>query len=127
MTVESMMTPKVVSVKEDCPLTEVLKKFFAYGVSCVVVCEEDTPVGIISERDIVGIALNLSSGKGEARENAHELMTTPLITINADAAIADALAVVTDQRIRHLPVVDGAGALVGIVTQGNLLHTLSND
>ena len=48
MNVESFMTQKVVSVKADCPLEEVLKKLYAYGVSCVLVCEEDTPVGIIT-------------------------------------------------------------------------------
>ncbi len=126
MTVESIMTPKVVSVKADCPLEEILKKLYAYGVSCLIVCEEDTPVGIISERDIVGIALNLSSGKGETRRRADELMTSPLVTIEVDAPIAEALEIATERRIRHLPVVDAEGALVGLVTQSNLLHALAD-
>jgi len=125
MTVESIMTPKVVSVKTDCPLEEILKKLYAYGVSCVLVCEEDTPVGIISERDIVGIALNLSTGKGETRQRAEELMTSPLVTIDVDAPIDEALEIATEQRIRHLPVVDAKGALVGLVTQSSLLHALA--
>ncbi len=126
MTVESIMTPKVVSVKADCPLEEILKKLYAYGVSCLIVCEEDTPVGIISERDIVGIALNLSSGKGETRRRADELMTSPLVTIEVDAPIDAALEIATERRIRHLPVVDAEGALVGLVTQSNLLHALAD-
>ncbi len=126
MSVESFMTPKVVSVAPDCPTTEVLKKLFAYGVSCVLVCEEDMPVGIISERDIVGVALNLASDKGEARETAGDLMTSPLTTVRADASLDDALQIVTDQRIRHLPVVDNDGVLVGLVTQSNLLHALAD-
>ncbi len=126
MNVESFMTQKVVSVKADCPLEEVLKKLYAYGVSCVLVCEEDTPVGIISERDIVGIALNLASGKGETRQTAGELMTSPLVTIGVDAPIGEALEIATEQRIRHLPVVDARGALVGLVTQSNLLHALAD-
>ena len=126
MTVESIMTPKVVSVEAGCPLEEILKKLYAYGVSCVLVCEEDTPVGIISERDIVGIALNLSSGKGETRQTAYQLMTSPLVTIGVDAPIDEALEIVTEQRIRHLPVVDARGSLVGLVTQSNLLHALAD-
>jgi CBS domain-containing protein len=126
MTVASFMTPKVVSVAVDCPLTEILKKLYAYGVSCLLVCEEDAPVGIISERDIVGIALNLASGKGETRETARDLMTSPLTTVRVDASLADALEIVNEQRIRHLPVVDAEGALVGLVTQSNLLQALSD-
>lgn len=126
MSIEHIMTPKVVTVKADCPIAEVLKKLYAYGVSCVLVCEEDTPVGIISERDVVGVALNLATGKGEERQTAHDLMTSPLITIGADAQIEDALEMATEQRIRHLPVVDAEGALVGLVTQSNLLHALSD-
>jgi CBS domain-containing protein len=126
MTVESIMTPKVVSVKPDCPLAEILKKLFAYGVSCVLVCEDDTPVGIISERDIVGVALNLASDKGEPRGTAQDLMTSPLITVAVDAPVEDAIELATEQRIRHLPVVDGSGALVGLVTQSNLLHALAD-
>ncbi len=126
MNVESYMTQKVVSVKADCPLEEVLKKLYAYGVSCVLVCEEDTPVGIISERYIVGIALNLSSGKGETRQTAYQLMTSPLVTIGVDAPIDEALEIATEQRIRHLPVVDARGALVGLVTQSNLLRALAD-
>jgi malate dehydrogenase (oxaloacetate-decarboxylating) len=83
-------------------------------------------VGIISERDIVGIALNLASGKGEERQTAGEVMTSPLITIDADAPVEDALEMATEQRIRHLPVVDAQGVLVGLVTQSNLLHALSD-
>jgi len=126
MTVESIMTPKVVSVKADCPITEVLKKLWAYGVSCVLVCEDDTPVGIISERDVVGVALHLASAQGEPRRLAGDLMTSPLITVRADAPLDEAVALATEQRIRHLPVVDAAGVLVGLVTQGDLLHALSD-
>ena len=67
-----------------------------------------------------------TSGKGEERQTAGEVMTSPLITIDSDAPVEDALEMATEQRIRHLPVVDAQGVLVGLVTQSNLLHALSD-
>ena len=55
LAVESFMTKKVVCVGLDSPVTEVLNKLRAYHISCVLVCEDETPVGMISERDIVGL------------------------------------------------------------------------
>jgi CBS domain-containing protein len=126
MNVESIMTAKVVSIEPGCSLVEVVKKLYAYGVSCVLVCEDEVPVGIISERDIIGYALNLATGKDEARQTATDLMTSPLTTVRSDAPVDDAIAIVTENRIRHLPVVDADGKLVGLLTQSNLLHALSS-
>jgi len=126
MSVENIMTAKVVSIEPGCPLVEVVKKLYAYGVSCVLVCEDELPVGIISERDIIGYALNLATGKAEPRETATDLMTSPLTTVRSDAPVDDAVAIVTEHRIRHLPVVDADGKLVGLLTQSNLLHALSD-
>ena len=126
MSVESIMTAKVVSIEPGCPLVEVVKKLYAYGVSCVLVCEDELPVGIISERDIVGYALNLATGKDEPRQNAQDLMTSPLTTVRSDAPVEKAIAIVAKQRIRHLPVIDAEGKLVGLLTQSNLLQALSD-
>ena len=52
-------------------------------------------------------------------------MTSPLVTIGVDAPIDEALEIATEQRIRHLPVVDAKGTLVGLVTQSSLLHALA--
>ncbi len=122
MTVESLMTRKVVSVDPECSIADVLNKLRAYRISCLVVCEEDVPVGIISERDIVGVAFNCVSGKGEARGSARELMSPSPVTVRVDESLDDTLAITEEHRIRHLPVVDGNGRLAGIVTQTDLLR-----
>ncbi len=126
MSVESIMTEKVVSIQRGCPLAAVVKKLYAYGVSCVLVCEDELPVGIISERDIIGYALNLATGKTESREQAQDLMTSPLLTLRSDASVDEAIAMVAEQRIRHLPVVGADGKLVGLLTQSNLLQALAS-
>ncbi len=54
--------------------------------------------------------------------NASELMTTPAITISADATIDEAVRLMIDRRLSGLPVVDEAGRLVGVLTEGDLLR-----
>ena len=122
MIVESVMSRKVVWVELDCPLADVLNKLRAYRISCVVVCEEGVPVGVISEHDIVGVAFNYVSGKGEERSVASELMSTSLTTVSEGASVDDAIATAEQHRIRHIPVVDAGGGLVGLVTQTDLLR-----
>jgi CBS domain-containing protein len=121
MTLESLMTKKVVSVEPECPLAEVLNKLRAYRISCLVVCEEGVPLGLISERDVVGVAYNYVSGRGEERTTARELMSSSLITVNMQASLDEAIAVVEEHRIRHLPVIED-GQLVGLLTQTDLLR-----
>ena len=122
MLVADVMTRKVVSVDREDPLSEVLNKLRAYRISCVVVCEEDHPLGLISERDIVGVAFNYVSGKGEDRTLAGELMSSSLTTLKTGDSLQHAIQVVERERIRHLPVVDHDGRLVGLVTQTDLLR-----
>ncbi len=120
--VESLMTKKVVRVGLDSPVTEVLNKLRAHHISCVVVCEDETPVGMISERDIVGLAFEYVSGKEDTPQLARELMSSSLTTVRDSDSLGDALDVAEQDRVRHLPVVDGDGRLVGLLTQTDLLR-----
>ena len=120
--VESLMTKRVISVAPDCPIADVLKKLHVYRISCIVVCEEEIPIGVISERDAVGIAYNLASGREETRSLARELMSSSVTTILEGDSLEDAIALVESERIRHLPVVDVSGRLVGLLTQTDLLR-----
>jgi CBS domain-containing protein len=124
MTVETIMTRKVVCVAPDATIADVIGKLYAYKISCVVVCEGELPVGLISERDVVGVAMKLVAGKAETREQAGDLMSTALTTVQPGDSLDAALALAIEQRIRHLPVIDDRGWLVGLVTQSDLLRAL---
>ena len=122
LAVESFMTKKVVCVGLDSPVTEVLNKLRAYHISCVLVCEDETPVGMISERDIVGLAFEYVSGKEDPPQLASELMSASLTTVRDSDSLVGALEIAEQHRVRHLPVVDGDGHLVGLLTQTDLLR-----
>lgn len=123
-TVLSIMTSKVISVEPDCPIADLVGKLHAYRISCVLVCQDEVPLGVITERDIVGLAFTLLSGREETRQRACDLMSSSIRTVSVDSSLDDAVEMAESERIRHLPVVDADGKLVGLVTQTDLLRAL---
>ncbi len=123
-TVETLMTAKVISVEPDCPISDLVGKLHAYRISCVVVCQDEVPMGVITERDVVGFAFTLLSGREESREVAADLMSPSVTTLSIDASLDDAVELANRERIRHLPVVDADQRLVGLLTQTDLLRAL---
>lgn len=76
-------------------------------------------LGIISERDIVrGMA---ETGQGTTMVPAETLMTRDLVTITPKTLVTEALALMTQRRIRHLPVLEADGRLAGLVSIGDLV------
>ena len=123
-TLKTLMSAKVISVDPDCSISDVVGKLHAYRISCVVVCQDEVPMGVITERDVVGFAFTLLSGREESRERAVDLMSSSVTTLSIDASLDEALELANSERIRHLPVVDADQRLVGLVTQTDLLRAL---
>ncbi len=88
------------------------------GIGGVVVTDGGKLVGIFTERDILRrvVAEKRNPGKTEVKD----VMTTPVTSCRAKATLEECVAVMTDKRIRHLPVVDDDG-LAGIITSGDVL------
>jgi CBS domain-containing protein len=76
--------------------------------------------GIFTERDVLKkLAL---SGRDPASTPVRELMTTPVETASADSTSADALNLMLQRHIRHLPILDRGGKLLGVLSIRNLLQ-----
>jgi CBS domain-containing protein len=76
-------------------------------------------LGIISERDIIrGMAAH---GPGTTGLKAEQFMTRDLVTVTPQTLVIHALGVITQRRVRHLPVLDGEGRLCGMVSIGDLV------
>lgn len=84
----------------------------------VVVSPDGSVVGIISERDIV--AAIAKGGASTLERNVSEVMSVDVITCTPTDSMEQLMSAMTEQRIRHLPVVD-QGALVGIVSIGDVV------
>lgn len=111
---------QVISVRTGDCVASITRTLAQHRIGAVLVVEPDgTVLGIVSERDIV----RAMAGMGEAvmRMTAGQLMTRVLHTVTPHSTIQDALQIMTDRRVRHLPVLDTQGTLAGMVSIGDLV------
>jgi CBS-domain-containing membrane protein len=117
--VADVMTFGAVSVTPDTPFKAIVHLLEAHGVNAVpVVDAADRVVGLVSSADL----LPRIEHTGNARATvAGELMTAPAVTVAGTAPLSTAARIMETARLRRLPVVDGAGRLLGLVTRRDLL------
>jgi CBS domain-containing protein len=108
----------VVSIPATATVLEAVHLMDEQGVGGTVVTEGGRLTGIFTERDVMRRVV------GERRDPATTLvgdvMSTPVLTITPDTPIAEVRALITDRRLRHLPVV-GERGLMGLITIGDVL------
>lgn len=75
-------------------------------------------VGVITDRDIVCRAV--AKGKNPSAMTAADIMTEPVVCVNQDTPLEDVLAVMEENQIRRVPVVDAAGCCCGIISQADV-------
>lgn len=121
--VESVMrSPPVTALFSD-SVASVIDKMITNNIGAVIVISGGNPVGIITERDVVEKVTR--AGRDPSKIKAEEIMSSPLISIEADKTIGDALVLMRDKKVRRLGVTR-RGRLVGIVTERRLLDALAS-
>ncbi len=116
--VRDIMTYPAITEDEDVSVAKISKDMKMSGIGSVVITKEDKPVGIITDRDVVikVIMRNRNSDGVKAKE----IMSSPLMTIEADASLGRACKLLLEKGIRRLLVIDD-GELVGIVSLRNIV------
>jgi CBS domain-containing protein len=138
--VREIMTPAPKKVTTTTPLGEVAKLLLSSTFTGLpVVDEENRPVGVIAQGDLVykgGMPMRLGllaeSGREKVsivlealtRKQASEVMTQPAVIIAQDNLVTDAVKLMLNKRVKRLPVVDDAGKLVGILSRVDVFHTI---
>ncbi len=105
------MTTRLVQAAPADKVREAVQRMSEGGVGSVAVCEGSRLVGILTERDVLGLA---ARGADLDAVQVREAMTENVVTISADADILAAARLMGERHIRHLPVVEGEN-LLGIV------------
>ncbi|ANY06818.1 CBS domain-containing protein [Pseudonocardia sp. HH130630-07] len=108
----------VTTVSPDESVAEVLRHIAEENLGALPVVDGDRIVGIVSERDVVR-RLH-AHGEELLRSRVADLMTAEVVTCSPDDAVGDLARIMTERRVRHLPVVVD-GALAGIVSIGDLV------
>ncbi len=103
---------------------EAVKTMVEHNVGALLVTAGDEIHGIVTERDYLRrVSVEGRTAKATAVE---EIMSSPVVFVGSDTDIEECMAVMTDRRIRHAPVIDD-GKLVGIVSIGDLVKYLSRE
>ena len=125
MRVQEMLmtkTPTLFSVHPDDSIEEALQALAEKNVGVLLVMDDSgNLLGIVSERDIVREAAEL--GVALFSETVSAIMTTDLIIASPDDELGYLINTMTNQRIRHLPVLDG-GDLIGIISIGDVVKAM---
>jgi CBS domain-containing protein len=122
MNVETILKAKgsaVVTIVPSATIAEAVALLARKRIGALVVSIDGRePLGILSERDIVQ---GLGAGGGSLLERkVDEIMTRSVITCSPQDRLADLMALMTERRIRHLPVLNG-GRLAGLVSIGDVV------
>jgi len=92
----------------------------AENIGAVIVMRRGSPAGIITEKDI--IRKIIIDQKNPAKTTAEQIMSTPLVWIESDETVADALELMRENNVRRLAVIRN-GRLVGLVTERRLTRS----
>jgi CBS domain-containing protein len=110
----------VVTIAPDAPVTQVLARLAEHNVGALVVLRGEEVAGIVSERDIVR-RLN-ETGAELLNHPVDTIMTVSVLTTQPDASVDSVAQTMTEERIRHLPVVDN-GRLAGVISVGDVVSS----
>lgn len=128
VSVSKLMNPKVQTDFEDQNIMSACNIMSANNIGCVIIVtrsRDRSPVGIITERDIVEILGKLNPELLQAP--LRTLMSKPLITIEQSASINDAAKIMNSKKIRRLVVVDKNNKMTGILTQKDLFNAIDKN
>jgi CBS domain-containing protein len=111
----------VITVRPNTTVLEVIGLLKEYNLGSVVISPDGRQVaGIVTERDIVR---RLTDGTEFLNGPVSDIMITDVHTCTAKDSVQSLMEIMTEQRIRHLPVVDDRGALTGIVSIGDAVKS----
>jgi CBS domain-containing protein len=100
---------------------DAIKSMQEKQVGALVVLDGGKPVGVFTERDVLNRVVACECNVAET--SVADVMTKNLVVVCPDTTVQQAMAIVTEKRCRHLPVMDG-DELVGVVSSGDLTHWL---
>lgn len=111
----------VLTVDPDATIRVAIEQMAEISAGTALIMENGVVIGIISERDVMRKVL--LKGKRLHEVKVREIMTTDLTTITPDTPLEDCMKLITDKRIRHLPVLRD-GKLCGIISIGDVVKYL---
>jgi len=115
---------KVCSIHPDATVFDAVAKMADNDIGSLIVMDGDALVGIITERHYARNVI--LKGRTSPATLVREIMERQVITVRPEQTVEDCMALMTDKRVRHLPVIEG-GRIAGIVSIGDLVKSVIDD
>ena len=111
-------------VAPEIPVLDAVRKMNQEHIGALLVCESNELVGIFTERDVLTRVVDAGRDPGSTR--VVDVMTSEVETVRSSTGVQDAMALISERRFRHLPVIDD-GELLGVVSSGDLTRWVSRN
>ena len=121
MTIADVMTDSVISVDASVTVNEAAKMMEDAKVGAVIVMENNTPIGIVTDRDF---AVKIVAHAYQITTPIKQIMSSPLISINSDESVRTASDLMHDRGIRKLPVINDE-KIIGMITATDIVNLLA--
>ena len=115
---------KVLSISPQATVLDALKVMADYEIGALVVLEGERLAGIFSERDYARKVI--LHGKASKDTAVHEIMTHKVVCVRPDQSVEECMALMTDKRIRHLPVLQDK-KVIGVISIGDVVKEVISE
>lgn len=125
MDIAKAMHPKADWVTEKTPISEIANLMKKDDIGAVPVGKDDKLIGMITDRDIA--IRVVAQGRDPKTTTAEEVMTEGIVYCRTNETVEDAIHLMDQRKIRRLPVIDDKKRLVGMLSLGDVAHSVSRD
>lgn len=119
--VKTLMSEDLTCLPPEAPLNLAVEKMVEQSYSCIIISQDELPVGILTERDLVRV-LNQKADEMDLSLPVSDFMSAPIVSLNENQSLFDAMVISRAQQIRHLPVFNDNEFLTGLVTQSDIAN-----
>ncbi|HUF05589.1 MAG TPA: CBS domain-containing protein [Aridibacter sp.] len=106
------------SIEPDRSVLDAIRMMAEKGIGALLIMKGDELMGILSERDYARKVI--LQGRSSKETSVHEIMTDKVFCTSPESSVEECMALMTEKRIRHLPVVN-SGAVIGVLSIGDLV------
>jgi CBS domain-containing protein len=108
-------------IDPEAPVLEAVRLMAEHGIGALVVMRGDELVGVLSERDYARKVI--LKGRSSSETAVQEIMSAPVLTVQPEQSVRDCMRLMTEHRVRHLPVLD-RDRVSGVLSIGDLVRSV---